>query len=871
MVTQSNSLPVALSSPIKSHCSHKDTKALRSEEGAVASLRVFVPSCEPSSKLAIWLPLICLILAIQPTANASDTSAVSFEQTVQPFFQTYCLRCHNAQKQEGDFRLDTLSRDFADQATAQRWAEVVFRMNSGEMPPKKEPQPKPQELGQAVDWLSMRITEGEAARMARRGPVAHYRLSREEYGHTVYDLLGVYFDVNLPGAFNDDPRWHGVNRIGSLLSLSPSHVDRYFRAAETVLSRAFPDQQPKSQTSRREANAGQEKWLQEQGLAGPVRWPIWPGHGQHLVNATAPGLYRIRMQLSGLPSFKGRLPHLALWHHQLKRSVFGIDVSAPEDQPTTIEFETFLPEGNFNVMNESPGMLADGQTPSVTQFPFVNTKVSRSNRPTSYRLFNDEGQSIFPLLIVDWVETDGPIIPAADERKREGLVPTKDSDVAEARACLKRLAIRAWRRPVSDVELDRYVKIVENERAAGESFQSAYRAAMVAVLTSKNFYYLEEGSPQQRRATVNDWELASRLSYFLWSSMPDDELFKLAEQGTLHQRDVLRTQLTRMFGDAKISRFVDSFPRQWLQLHRVGQFPPDASLFPDYDKWLEQSMVLETTGYFGEVFAKNSSLREFLSSDWTMVNPRLAMHYGLAPSRTGLQARPQPLNATQSTGQETRPTEAASSPVGFQRVALRPEDHRGGLVTHASILSLTSDGTRHRPVHRGVWVSEAIFGRTPPPPPPNVEPLAPTPSDQAKATIRMQLEAHATHATCASCHQKIDPLGFAFDNFDAIGRWRTNEQVAGGKGDDPLVNASGKLPDGRSYKSSDEFKQLLVQDTDRFAEAFVEQLATYALRRVMTIDDAGQIKAIAEASKKDDHKLKSVIENLVLSDLFQKR
>lgn len=817
------------------------------------------------------LALMSLLLAVQVTANAADGPAVGFEQTVQPFFQTYCLRCHNAQKQEGDFRLDTLSRDFADQATAQRWAEVVFRMNSGEMPPKKEPQPKPQELGQAVDWLSTRITEGEAARMARRGPVAHYRLSREEYGHTVYDLLGVYFDVNLPGAFNDDPRWHGFNRIGSLLSLSPSHVDRYFRAAETVLSRAFPDQQPKSQKSRREANAGQEKWLQEQGLVGPVRWPIWPGHGQHLVNATAPGLYRIRMQLSGLSSFKGRLPHLALWHHQLKRSVFGLDVSASEDQPTTIEFETFLPEGNFNVMNESPGMLADGQTPSVTQFPFVNTKVSRSNRPTSYRLFNDEGQSIFPLLIVDWVETEGPIIPTADERKREGLVPSKDNDLVEARACLKRFATRAWRRPVSDAELDRYAKIVENERAAGESFQSAYRAAMVAVLTSKNFYYLEEGSARQRRATVNDWELAARLSYFLWSSMPDDELFKLAEQGTLHQRDVLRTQLTRLFGDAKIGRFVDSFPRQWLQLHRVGQFPPDAGLFPDYDKWLEQSMVLETTGYFGEVFAKNSSLREFLSSDWTMMNPRLAMHYGITPSRTGLQARPQSLNAVQSTGQETRPTETASAPVGFQRIALHPEDHRGGLLTHASILSLTSDGTRHRPVHRGVWVSEAVFGRTPPPPPPNVEPLAPTPSDQAKATIRMQLEAHATHATCASCHQKIDPLGFAFDNFDAIGRWRTNEQVAGGKGDDPVVNASGKLPDGRSYKNSDEFKQLLVQDTDRFAEAFVEQLATYALRRVMTIDDAAQIKAISQSSKQDDYKLRSVIENLVLSELFQKR
>ena len=849
--------------------------------GSLARQSVGVFATRPTLWRA-WL----LLIALPTVLEAADGPAAGFEQAVQPFFQTYCLRCHNAQKQEGKFQLDTLSRDFADQAIAQRWSEVVFRMNSGEMPPKKEPQPKPKELGQAVDWLTARITEGEAARMARRGPVAHYRLSREEYGHTVYDLLGVYFDVNLPGAFNEDPRWHGFERIGSLLTLSPSHVDRYFRAAETVLTRAFPEQQPKSQKSRREANAGQEKWLQEQGLAGPVRWPIWPGHGQHLVNASAPGLYRIRIQLSAVSSFKGRLPHLALWHHQLKRSVVGLDVSAPEDQPTVVEIETFLPEGNFNVMNESPGMLADGQTPSVTAFPFVNTKVSRPNRPTAYRLFNDEGQSIFPLLIVDWVETEGPIITEADQRKREGLVPSDQPERAsvrlpgaekekepgasaprlmEARECLRRFAARAWRRPVKDAELDRYLKIVAGELAAGENFRSAYRAAMVAVLTSKNFYYLEEGSPDQRRATINDWELASRLSYFLWSSLPDDELFGLAQQGTLHRPEVLRAQLTRILGDAKINRFTQSFPRQWLQLHRVGAFPPDASLYPDYDKWLEQSLVLETTGYFGEVFSKNLPLREFINSDWTMLNPRLAMHYGIPISRNALASGSSPGTA------EPDASAFRLIPRGFHRASLRPDDHRGGLLTHASILSLTSDGTRHRPVHRGVWVSEAIFGRTPPPPPPNVEPLAPTPSDKPKATIRDQLEAHATHATCASCHQKIDPLGFAFDNFDAIGRWRTNEQVAGGKGNDPPVNANGKLPDGRTYNGADEFKQLLVQDVDRFAEAFVEQLATYALRRVMTIDDAAQIKAIAAASQKDGYKLRTVIENLVLSELFQKR
>jgi hypothetical protein len=300
-----------------------------------------------------------------------------------------------------------------------------------------------------------------------------------------------------------------------------------------------------------------------------------------------------------------------------------------------------------------------------------------------------------------------------------------------------------------------------------------------------------------------------------------------------------------MLADPRAQRFADSFVSQWLRLRKVGMFPPDKMIYPDYDKHLEACMTGETRAFFREVLMSGLTLREFLDSDWTMANARLAQYYGL------------PTNGLQGDD--------------FKRVAVKPDDHRGGLLTQAAILSLTSDGTRHRPVHRGVWVSEAIFGRTPPPPPPNVEPLAPTPSNKPKATIRMQLEAHTTNSTCASCHRQIDPLGFAFDNFDAIGRWRTREQVPGGQGDDPLIDAAGMLPNGLPFKGPDDFKQRLAQDLDRFAEAFVEQLATFALRRVMTIDDAAQIGMIAQASKKDGYRLRTVIENLVLSELFQKR
>ncbi|MFM7038870.1 MAG: DUF1592 domain-containing protein, partial [Planctomycetaceae bacterium] len=758
-----------------------------------------------------------------------------------PFFSTYCLRCHSDNQPQGGFRLDTLARDFGTQQTAERWAEVLFRISAGEMPPRTKPQPKAEEIGKVSEWISQRLNEGEAARMARRGPVTLNRLSRDEYSRTVYDLLGVHFDATMPGALNDDPRWHGFDRIGALLTLSPSHVERYLNAADTIVQQAFPQQPPASKTTRQTAPS-------------PQRWLIYPGllHGQ--IQTPVPGLYRIRVQLSGLASFQGRLPRLSLWNSSLKRAEVGQDVLAAEDAPTIIKFETFLPQGSFQLINEAPGKLDDGPTPSAT--PKLLTRV-RDYRPSpiGYKLFLEDGRPIFPLMLIDWYECEGPIVTEADLKKRDGFFPAgisssppenaqqQEQQRREVSECLSRFIARAWRRPPTTAEIDRCLAVFDSERQSGENPRAAYLAAMVGVLTSRNFYYLVEGSADVRREQINDWELASRLSYFLWSSLPDEELVLLAGRGELHKPDVLQRQVNRMLTDEKSARFRDSFPRQWLQLHRVGQFPPDPELYPDYDKWLERSMVLESTLFFSDVFARNASIREFLTSDWTMLNARLAMHYAIKfPAETG-----------------------------FRRVSLTSQDHRGGLLTHAAVLSLTSDGTRHRPVHRGVWISEAIFGRTPPPPPPNVEPLQPTPVDKPKATIRDQLQAHTTHAICASCHRKIDPLGFAFENYDAIGRWRTTEKVPGGLGDDPPVQASGSFPDGRTYDGPDQFRQLLDQDSDRFADSFIEQLATYALRRAMTIDDAPHIKAIAEVSKRDDYRLAEIIRNLVSSPLFQER
>jgi hypothetical protein len=787
-------------------------------------------------KLPLLLSLLLLTIATQAAAPS--------RAEIEPFLRDYCLRCHNAEKKKGDLRLDNLSADFNDLLVAQKWDEVMLRINSGEMPPKDEKQPPAAAVSKVADWITTQLAAGRAARLSQRTPVTLFRLSREEYANTIYDLLGVRFDPDAPGALTEDPRWHGFERIGSLLTLSPSHVERYFEAAQKVIAEAFPEKEPQTLKGRFDAdNARARQKQKDTETTRPLRDLVLPGHtARGAIDARAPGLYRIRVRLSAVPSSRGRVPHLVIWDTTLKRALHSLDVIADEDSPTTLEIETHLPAGRYGLLNQAPGLFEARALSLTQQTPFTHSRERKNVHSGSYKVWDESGAAILPLLMVDSCEWEGPIILDADRKKRDGLLP-ESNEPAAVRASLRRFLDRTWRRPATDAELAAFEQLIAREMKAGEKFRPAYLSALVAALTSKNFYYLHEGTAGQDRKTVNDWELASRLSYFLWASMPDEALFAAARDGKLSQQEVLRAQVSRMLADPKVGAFLNSFPQQWLQLHKVGAFPPDIDLYPAYDKWLEESMVLESKRYFAEVFARNLSLREFLQSDWTMLNPRLALHYGL-PAGKG---------------------------TDFQRVTLRPEDRRGGLLTHASVLSLTSDGVRHRPVHRGVWVSEAIFGKTPPPPPPNVEPLEPTPSNSPKATIRMQLEAHATNPTCASCHRKIDPLGFAFDNYDAIGRWRTHEVVTTGQGDNPLVNAAGTLPNGAAYSGPDEFKRLLAADLNRFAEAFTGQLATFALRRMMTLDDEAELRAIAAKAKTANYPLRSLVEELALSEFFRKR
>jgi hypothetical protein len=771
----------------------------------------------------------------------------------QRFLNIYCVACHSAEVQKGDFRIDNLSEKVGTEDTPQ-WLEVMERINSGEMPPEDaKALPSAAESARIVEWIADRMKEGEATRLAKRGKVSYNRLTREEYVNTVRDLIGVHFDASDPGGFLEDEDWHGFERIGSVLNLSASNVEKYFNAAEVVLAEAYPAEKPVFIESTHRAVDGNSvpahyrEELAARGLLDKLRFEMWPRdlfRGTVRQSLNVAGIYEISYTLSGLKPINGRAPRLKVVETQLDRVLFEQDIIASEDKPITVSFQAHLPKGypQIIVFNDVPGPSNTPLSGRHGSKPFVS--IAEGRIPWQIKLTDESGAARYPFLILDSISWRGPIITEQEKARRAEYWPAEQGSLEQVRAGLGRMARRSFRRPVSAEELERYVAVVHAELAAGEQFSDAVKAGMLGILCSKSFLFIAEGDQEAERHSVNDWEIATRLSYLLWGTMPDDELFSLAEKGRLLDREELSRQVTRMLADPRSVRFSHSFARQWLHLKKVGQFPPDKMLYPDYDKHLEQSMVSETTAFFHEVLHSGLTLREFLDSDWTMLNARLAQHYGL-------------------------PFPEGSGDVP-QRVTLPSNSRRGGLLTQASILSLTSDGTRHRPVHRGVWLSEAIFGKTPPPPPANVDPIAPNPVDSPKATLRMKLEAHIKDPNCASCHSKIDPLGLAFENYDAIGRYRMVEQTEGA-GDDPLVDPKGKLPDGRAYETPEEFKKLLLSDLDTFNEAFIEKLATFGLRRSMSFDDREKLKAIAEASKAKDYRLRDIIEAFILSDLFQSR
>ncbi|MGE3808616.1 MAG: DUF1592 domain-containing protein, partial [Gemmataceae bacterium] len=768
-------------------------------------------------------------------AQPQEANAKAFTEVIRPLLQNHCVRCHGADKPKAGLNLARLGADMFQEKSSAVWHEIADRVNLGQMPPKGEPALSREELNSLSTWIARELKRATAVARDRGGRIVLRRLNRNEYRNTIRDLLGVSHDASLE--LPEDPPANGFDNNGAALTVSPLHLEKYLRAARKAVDLAIvTGEQPARERWRFQAERrskedrgyyyandtpqGNRENRNERGRF--IAWTLGGGTAEHqspgfehlhpvrpeeyrtqvlrAINFTYPqaGEYIVRVRAFGHypgdarpDSFRFGPPRLQVASNGFR--VLSCDVEAGRNEPVVYEARYF--------------------SEAVRTTVFVRNRYDFSanfiNQELNKRLNVRDADYPKPYLAVDWYEIDGPIYeswPPSSHRRILFASKNRDNEEVYAREVLAAFARRAYRRPVAKEEIDRLVAGFRKARPCKDSFEAAIKVPLIAILCSPDFLFLSEPSDQEKPRRLTDHELASRLSYFLWSSMPDEELFRLAETGRLHDEKVIDQQVARMLKDPRSREFIKNFTGQWLGLRQLGRVVPDAKLFPRYDEHLQEAMAGETEAFFAELLDHDQSVLKFIAADFTMLNERLARFYDI-PGVKGDH---------------------------FRKVALKPEYQRGGLLTQASILTITSNGTRTSPVKRGLWILENMLADPPPPPPPNAGEIQPQVPGADKATVRERLAIHRSVAACAACHAKIDPLGFALENYDASGLFRVQESSRfqfNPHVRDPKIDASGTLPDGRSFKNVRELNQLLLQDEDRFLNCLCEKLVVYALGR----------------------------------------
>lgn len=791
-------------------------------------------------------------------------------------------------------RLDqNVSIDMLDLRTKEQWSEIVNAINSHEMPPESEPQPSPEETAAIVDWATMQLGKAESLRHDRS--IVIRRMNRDEYRNTILDLTGVDLDVT---SFPLDPLADGFDNNGKALTISPMLMELYMTSAQKILDRGIVDgDQPKSIHYRFEPEVGdgdhsRVKYDKYNAIVHGGKNPVEGGfkvmhHNSwdRVPNARdfavpVDGLYKIRVRAGNyVPSrsevvesaqkiLEKRLqdqmaqnPKGQKWHEEALKNdlkhfetnriydygpprlkviqnvsgqpivVDEFDVDAPKDTPKVYEFSA-----RFNTVKTGISIEYAYSIPKVLENFWMQSGDSFA-RPTAY---------------LDWFEIEGPIYDAWPPSSHSKILSegklTSSNDDEKARNILKQFMRRAYRRPVTADEITSKFNLYEAAVKRGLPFNQAIKPALVSVLCSPNFLYLcEPSSRADAPKFLNEHELATRLSYFLWSSMPDDQLFRLSSQGKLKDKASLIAEVDRMLKDSKSQSFVENFSDQWLGLREVGSNPPSQDLYPDYDRHLEKSMVEEGHAFFGEILNQDLNILNLVKSDFVVINERLARFYDIEGVRGDT----------------------------FRKVKVDGKEiHRGGVVTHAAIHTITSNGTRTSPVKRGTWVMKNILGTNPGLPVANAGDIAPKVPGIDKATVRKRLEIHRTRAQCARCHNKIDPLGFALENFNAAGKWREQEGF-GYQGriqkDDPQIDASSKLPNGKQIEGVSGLQEALLEQEDLFLDCLAKKMITYALGRELGIADQPTIKDASAYVKKNGYTLRSLIHFIVTSPAFRTR
>lgn len=794
--------------------------------------------------------LVCGLLAFASELEAADEPTLAADSNhltdvTRTFFAEHCLRCHGSAKAQGNLRLDQLDSDLSNPATLERWLQITARLQSGEMPPQDEPRPQPEKLTALLSRLITQL-ESASATQRRAGRVVLRRLNRVEYQNTLNDLFNV--NVSVKDMLPEDAVAAGFDNVGAALNISPVFIERCLDAIDAALDAAIaPVHQIAGSQQRFDLYDSLPAWF----LAGVWKQPegviLFRTSGNSATDlrkfrAPAGGRYRFRVAASAHNSATPLPLAILLGNFVVSgnptRHIGYFD--APPGEPRVIEFEERLLQKN-DTIKVTPVAL-----------PFVHLKHETMPEYPG------------PGLHIHWMEVEGPFAeewPSESYRRVFGDVDPGTATLADAEKLLRDFLPKAFRRPVTDGEERPFVALVAESLESGSSFEAALRLGLKAVLTSPKFLYFSESIAAADDGTLDDYALASRLSYFLWSSMPDETLFELAGRGDLHRPEVLRAQVERMLQHPRSRAFTENFTGQWLNLRDINATTPDKTLYPEFEELLQWSSLQETHLFFNELLREDLSVRNVVDSDFAMLNGRLAEHYGI-PNVTG---------------------------VDFRRVPLLPEYHRGGVLTQASVLKVTANGSTTSPVLRGVWVLDRILGQPVPPPPPNVP--AVEPDIRGANTIREQLAKHRSTENCSSCHARIDPPGFALENYDVIGGWRENYRVVAERknwvnnrvgplakylaawqyGLGPAIDPADVLPDGRAFADIREFKKLLLSNPEQIARCFTEKLLTYATGQPIGLSDRRDVDQILVDTQATDYGVRSLVHAVVASDLFRRK
>lgn len=813
-----------------------------------------VPQPFQAYLIAVLIMMIHPPLIAEEGAQLAPSKSKFFEAT-QQFFLKHCQECHQGLNPKGNFTLPSPEADFALAENRDRWEAVSEQILAGTMPPVKKPRPPAGDVKIVLDWIGeqmaasteMKDTESKSSTSL----AGMRRLTRTEFINTIRDLLMV--DIDLSDLLPADMSASGFDTNAESLHISSHLLESYLAAVDRAIDAAIASE-PRPRTYSRRYDIRDERSVRpngsvyrhlEDGVAifatsvpSNIQVTLW----QYMTRAR--GQFRFRISGYGYRTDKPVAFHVKVGPMNAAAQQIHLGYyDVPAEKPTVVEFVKSIDP------NQTIRIVADGLKTSTREVEKIGVE-------------NYTG----PGLVIQWVEIEGPLIeswPPPSHKALFGELPQRRIDyddrsgrlevisqepLEDANRILRDFATRAFRRPVTESEMEPILARVRQKFENDSSFEEAVRVGLRAILMSPHFLFLYEPS-----GLGDDYALASRLSYFLWSSMPDKELLALAKEGKLHETETIRLQVERMLRDSKAVAFTRNFTGQWLGLGSIDATMPDSTLYPEFDDILKDSCVQEPLLFFDEILKNDLSLTHFVASDFAMINGRLAEHYGI-PDVEGL---------------------------AFRKVALPPDGRRGGLLTMASVMKVTANGTTTSPVLRGSWVLERILGT--PPPKPNLDIEAVEPDIRGATTIREQLAKHRNQDECASCHALIDPPGFALESYDVIGGWRDRYRSIG-KGETAIVNGrrmryrngpevdpADVLLDGRRFRDIGEYKQLLLADSDQLARSLTTKLLAYATGREPTLADRAEIESIVSNVRNNHYGFRSLIHEVVRSQIFQNR